>query len=513
MSTASGSSAIETKTPSWVDLMAQSAATQAGKALNHEMHLRSQGRGSASRENTLRKFDKYAEPAVTLYRDHAAWCPYCQKTMLLVEEKQIPVRIELINMRSYGDKSREYLQKVPGGLLPAIEVRGQVITESQVIMELLDQWFPQSQGYRSMMPSSGENKAKYQRLAALERDLFGHWCSVVFRPERGIAGFLGGGSEGMSAAMNGFMDCIKEVDRYLLSTKGPWFLDEQTDYPTMIDFIYVSHVERMLASLAYWKGVDLRDVKKWNLRGLAAWLEAFEKREPYLAFKSDYYTHVMDIPPQYGPGYEGGFSKDRSRFQQSILGTDGKSWHLPLSHDDPLQPLYKGPPLPLCVLQAHGIEPDNVGTYESVDPQLMATACRSMAAWKLANNGAKVAQFAARGGPQGSKNPRKTFSAPLADPYAAPDEKIQPLVDAALRVICAALMDTNSNENNQVNGLPNSSYAALLRETVGDSRDGRLGVVSSLEYLRDRVGVPRDLPLAAARYLRAYLNWGIDALS
>jgi hypothetical protein len=34
-----------------------------------------------------------------------------------------------------------------------------------------------------------------------------------------------------------------------------------------------------------------------------------------------------------------------------------------------------------------------------------------------------------------------------------------------------------------------------------------------LAYLRDRVGVPRDLPLAAARYLRAYLNKGIDILS
>lgn len=27
----------------------------------------------------------------------------------------------------------------------------------------------------------------------------------------------------------------------------------------------------------------------------------------YLAFKSDYYTHIKDIPPQYGPGYDGGF--------------------------------------------------------------------------------------------------------------------------------------------------------------------------------------------------------------
>ncbi len=42
-----------------------------------------------------------------------------------------------------------------------------------------------------------------------------------------------------------------------------------------------------------------------------------------LAFKSDYYTHIKDIPPQYGPGYDGGFEEDRQVFSKSITGTDG----------------------------------------------------------------------------------------------------------------------------------------------------------------------------------------------
>jgi glutathione S-transferase len=37
-------------------------------------------------------------------------------------------------------------------------------------------------------------------------------------------------------------------------------------------------------------------------------------------------------------------------------------------------------------------------------------------------------------------------------------------------------------------------------------------VVASAEYLRDRVGVPRDMKLPAARQLRAHLNWLIDSL-
>jgi glutathione S-transferase len=325
----------------------------------------------------------------------------------------------------------------------------------------------------------------------------------VFRPEGprlggNVLGKLLGGDD-MSGSMKGFMDCIGTVDQELCKTSGPWFFDE-FDYPTMIDFIFVSHVERMLASCAYWKGLNLRD-PSWGLKGLNSWLEAFEKREHYLAFKSDYFTHVKDIPPQYGPGCDGGFNDDREKYSASIIGRDG-SWNLPLSHDDSLQPLYKGIPLPLCVLEAAGIAPDPDGSYESSDATAMEMACRSMAAWKLAGNGEKVAGFAARGGPEGAKNPRKTFGAELADPYAQSDTEIQPSVDAALRIVCSALIGGKETL---------AELESDLKVTIPANQSP--GVVSSLVYLRDRVGVPRDLPLAAARYLRAYLNWAIDLLS
>ena len=94
--------------------------------------------------------------------------------MLLIEEKQIPVQIELVNMRSYGDKPSEFLRKVPGGLLPAIELvqTKQIITESQVIMELLDEWHPASEGYLPMMPDPQDKEGmdRYKKLARLERE-------------------------------------------------------------------------------------------------------------------------------------------------------------------------------------------------------------------------------------------------------------------------------------------------------------------------------------------------------
>ena len=244
--------------------------------------------------------------------------------MLLIEEKEIPMRINLVPMRSYGDKPREFLQKVPSGLLPAIETaQGDIITESGVIMELLDQWYPAEAGYKEMMPKQDDLAAnqRYTQLAKLERELFSWWCTLVFRPEGRMDALsmnpFAKKSE-MNSSMKGFLECMQKVNNELMKESGPWFFGNK-DHPTMIDFIYVSHVERMLASVAFWKGLDMRD-PKWKLSGLTTWLEAFEKRESYLAFKSDYFTHVRDIPPQYGPGYDGGFDADRIKFSNSILG-------------------------------------------------------------------------------------------------------------------------------------------------------------------------------------------------
>jgi glutathione S-transferase len=82
-------------------------------------------------------------------------------------------------------------------------------------------------------------------------------------------------------------------------------------------------------------------------------------------------------------------------------------------------------------------------------PRFWKKACHiMMVAWKLAGFGDNVSEFAARGGPKGAKNIRKSFGAPLADPYANSDDEVCPYyVDSALRVICAALLDVENNES------------------------------------------------------------------
>ena len=118
---------------------------------------------------------------------------------------------------------------------------------------------------------------------------------------------------------------------------------------------------------------------------------------------------------------------------------------------------------------------------------------------------AQVAVFAARGGPGGAKNPRKGFGAELADPYANPDTDIVPNINTALKLVCSALL---------AEGGPDAHAASLKDMKVSlTNLEKATDVSNALVYLRDRVGIPRDLPLAAARQLRAHLNEAIEVLN
>ncbi len=341
---------------------------------------------------------------VILYRDHHAWCPYCQKVWLWLEFKRIPYRIQKVTMRCYGEKESWYLEKVPTGILPALEIDNQLITESDEILLALENTFGPLG--RSI------NDTNSIELRFLERRFFRAWCMWLCRPSLAIWN--------ETKRQNEFQVIAQELEQQLLKEKGP-FLDSVADEsgshsPGSCDLIFIPYLERMNASLSYYKGFNLRKEHP----GIDSWFTALEAQEEYRGTQGDFHTHSHDLPPQMGGCY---FSTNstQKQFAQAIDNGSGLG-------EMEMSSLTKGRDL-------------------LPDPSSLALR--------------RVLKH------------RKTIMKinPLGEP----------LFDQPLRAALTLLINGQASQ---------------------PSRNSALG----LRYLRDRISVPRDMPLLAARELRKALE-------
>ena len=240
--------------------------------------------GPTNAQSRLRLFGHTeSEIRVTLYRDNHAWCPYCQKVWLWLEEKQIPYRIEKVTMFCYGDKEDWYRRKVPSGMLPAIELDGRIITESDDILFALERAFGPLQPL-----SYGMHHDSVLPLRRLERLLFRAWCAWLCQPN----GWFGQEKNNRQQ----FVNVVAQVESALSSTPSSYFLEDFS----IVDVIFTPYVERMNASLFYYKGYSLREENPH----FSDWFDAMETRPTYRGTQSDFHTHVHDLPPQMGGCYE-----------------------------------------------------------------------------------------------------------------------------------------------------------------------------------------------------------------
>jgi glutathione S-transferase len=236
--------------------------------------------GPTNAQARLRLFGQQEEAVrVTLYRDNHAWCPYCQKIWLWLEEKQIPYRIEKVTMFCYGEKEAWYKRKVPSGMLPALELDGQIITESDDILLALERAF----GPLGL----GMTAPQVLPMRQLERLLFRAWCSWLCYPSQS--------EQQDTQNRRQFEKIVALVEEALQGTPGPYFL---ADFSTA-DVVFTPYVERMNASLYYYKGYSLRQ----DNPGMSDWFNAMESRSTYRGTQSDFHTHVHDLPPQMGGCY------------------------------------------------------------------------------------------------------------------------------------------------------------------------------------------------------------------
>ena len=447
MGAAPAASVVSDTAPSWEQLKAMLHADASDELKEFRRNL---GRGQvANAMAKLRIFDKDEEAAqkVTLYRDSASWCPYCHKVWMLLEEKQIPYKVEKVNMACYGEKPPDFLALQPNGQIPVAVIDGAVLRSSDAIIDRILQMPGASPEIDQELDPFDHPQST--NLLRLERMLFSTWLGWLCR---------GGGR-------SDFERTLRKVEDTLTENGGPFFLGERF---SLVDIMYTPFIERAVASLAYFKGYNIRE--KLAFPSINRWFDAMETRSSYRATKSDYYTHAHDLPPQLGgcQAESGGEAIRRA--------IDGGDWQLPLSDS---------------------VEPE----WSWISPR----EARLEAAERMIHNHEAIARFAARA-KSGPGFPPAW--AELADPNAKAAEKWIPIVDIFLRHTVHLLMagDAAAADRDETTAERAAAWA-LAKESLsslkGEDRDD---LAECLRYLQKRVGVPRDMSLNAAKRLRAELG-------
>lgn len=379
-----------------------------------------------------------AEPRVVLFRDNHAWCPYCQKIWLWLEEKRVDYRIEKVTMFCYGEKEAWYKKIVPSGMLPAVALDGALVTESDDILLALEGAFgPVGAGGHTM----GERPVL--QLRRLERALFGAWCDWLCRPARDAR------DEARKCAY--FEQVCEAVEAALAAANPPaaaasgggdgddiggYFLGQFS----VVDCVFLPYVERMSASLYYYKGWTLRDPAARPR--LCAWFDAMERRPTYRGTQSDAHTHAHDLPPQMGGCFErGGAAQQACRDR-----VDHGPW-------DAALPDTGLPEHPTAAVEAVA------RTLRHKDNLLRA-------------------------------NP---------DVGGSADEALR----AALTVLLLDGQQQQQQQEGEGGGGGDAERAVTAQELGAHLKSG---ADQNLRYIRDRVNVPRDMSLWAARRLRGALE-------
>ena len=224
------------------------------------------------------------EVDLILYRDRHSWCPYCQKIWLWLEFKRIPYKVRKINMYCYGQKEKWYLDKVRSGKLPAIEFNQKIITESDDIIIFLENEFGT---LGSSLLSKDISEARN-----LEREIFRSWCDWLCRKSFSYLD--------ESFRKNKFRESISKLEKILSLSKTGFIDSPKHDSeklnPGTGDIIFIPYMERMNASLSYYKGFNLRD----NYPFINRWLTKLENLSTYRGTQGDFHTHSHDLPPQMG---------------------------------------------------------------------------------------------------------------------------------------------------------------------------------------------------------------------
>lgn len=207
---------------------------------------------------------------------HVPLSPFCRKVRLVLAEKKIEV--ELVDER-YWENPPDLKRRNPAGKVPVLRYRGNMLAESQAIVEFLDETVPEP----SLMPRSPQERHEVRRLCAWFDDKFNTEATKPILNERVWRKVLRQGYPDSRAVKNG-LRAIREHMDYLstLLDSRRWLAGNSL---SLADFTAAAH----FSCLDYISDVD------WDhSETLKNWYATIKSRP---AFRSVLADHVPGIHP------------------------------------------------------------------------------------------------------------------------------------------------------------------------------------------------------------------------
>ena len=198
-------------------------------------------------------------PVLTLYRDNNGWCPFCERVWVALLVKGIPFEEKTLSLQK---KPEWYLDKVPTGLVPAIEFLDseEVVWESKDILLRLES-DSRFRGYQSLLPEGEEERAT---------ELLGE-CETITAKMAGILYSSNATADDVASKTRGFEEAMDTLDARLGESSSPFFLASGF---SIVDAMMVPLLERFAVQLPLKTGLAVRDAARWP--ALDRWFVAMQ---------------------------------------------------------------------------------------------------------------------------------------------------------------------------------------------------------------------------------------------
>jgi len=219
------------------------------------------------------------------------FCPYAQRTRLVLAHKEIPYETVNVHLKK---KPEWFLSRNPSGQVPILELDDKIIYESTATMEWLDDVYPNNK----LMPSDPYRKACDRMISEYFGKIISKFYALDFR--------FSSVPEDKTKIVEELHKCYCFYETILSKRGGPFFGGNK---PCMVDFHLWPHMERMEALTSQ---VDFRakvDPVKFPKFG-REWYDAMYALPAVKATMFDNETHQKFMKlwtpdnPQYDIGLE-----------------------------------------------------------------------------------------------------------------------------------------------------------------------------------------------------------------